>query len=261
MHTKFQYIEKAVNYILINKENLSLEKIAKYIDLSVFEFNKLVRGWSGLSLDDFVHFVLSNHASKLSIKKTVVVVDKQQQQQCLVIRTHREAPEMYKKNGSQLLINYCYAISLFGNLLIASTDKGVCYIGFADKAALIDLQRRFSGANFVEKQDVFQGNVLQVYAQEIVSEPIDLHLFGTDFQLDVWESSLKVPMGDLTSYGGIANVIGRPKSFRAVGTAIGNNPVSLIIPCHRVIQKSGKVGDYMWGSSRKLAILAWESNK
>ena len=128
--------------------------------------------------------------------------------------------------------------------------------------ALRDLMIKFPNASFFEKTDEFQQNALSIFNKDWTKlNTIKLHLKGTDFQLKVWESLLKIPLGKLSTYGNLADKIGNPKASRAVGTAIGSNPVAFLIPCHRVIQSSGKIGGYMWGSDRKQLMIGWESSK
>ncbi len=135
-------------------------------------------------------------------------------------------------------------------------------MGFSDEegAAFNDLKRRFPNANFTNQTDTIQQNAVKIYSQDWSElDEIKLHLKGTDFQLKVWETLLKIPTGNLATYGSIAKEIERPKASRAVGTAIGNNPIAFLIPCHRVIQSTGLFGGYMWGSPRKTAIIGWEA--
>lgn len=131
-----------------------------------------------------------------------------------------------------------------------------------EEKAILDLQAKFPNATFQRKLDLIQQNALFIFQNDWSKLPeIKLHLKGTDFQLKVWESLLKIPMGKLSTYGTIAEQIGNPKASRAVGTAIGSNPVAFLIPCHRVIQSTGNFGGYMWGNTRKTAIIGWESAK
>ncbi|EDO25472.1 predicted protein [Nematostella vectensis] len=153
---------------------------------------------------------------------------------------------------------------MFGNILIASTYKGICYMGFSDnkQIAFSELENRFPKATFIEQTDQIQQDALKVHTHDWNRiNCIKLHLKGTDFQLKVWEALLKIPTGNLTTYGTIAKVIQKPKAARAVGTAIGNNPIAFLIPCHRVIQSTGALGGYMWGTTRKTAIIGWEASK
>jgi AraC family transcriptional regulator of adaptative response/methylated-DNA-[protein]-cysteine methyltransferase len=173
-------------------------------------------------------------------------------------------PAEYKNGGKNLAINYSFADSPFGNLIVASTSKGICYMAFQndEKKALDDLINKFPNAAFTRKLDLVQQNALFIFQNDWSKlKQIKLHLKGTEFQLKVWESLLKIPMGQLSTYGSIAQKIEKPNAFRAVGSAIGSNPVAYLIPCHRVIQSSGTFGGYMWGTTRKTAIIGWEGAK
>jgi AraC family transcriptional regulator of adaptative response/methylated-DNA-[protein]-cysteine methyltransferase len=171
-------------------------------------------------------------------------------------------PGEYKNGGENLIINYSFEQSHFGTILIASTSKGICHISFVEKEedSFLDLQKRFPKANYLKGSDQFQRSVLPIFkAGSNNPGKIKLHLKGTEFQLKVWEALLKVPQGKLVTYGTIANNIEKPKASRAVGTAIGDNPIAYIIPCHRVILSNGLFGGYMWGRVRKTAIIGWEA--
>lgn len=169
--------------------------------------------------------------------------------------------EEQKNGGSSLVINYSFAKSSFGDVLIASTAMGLCYLAFVMKdeaGALKELKQRFSKATFVLKQDATQKKALRAFQKGEVPADLTLHLKGTDFQLSVWRALLAIRSGKVTAYGDIANKIKKPKAFRAVGTAVGQNPISFLIPCHRVVPSSGGIGNYHWGSSRKQAMIEWE---
>ena len=179
----------------------------------------------------------------------------------LFINIEGMTPAEFKNGGKNLSINYSFAESPFGGLIIASTTKGVCFMAFEghETKALGNLKQQFPNATFHRKLDLIQQNGLFIFQNDWskLSE-IKLHLKGTDFQLKVWETLLKIPMGQLSTYGSIANKVGTPNASRAVGTAIGSNPVAFLIPCHRVIQSKGTFGGYKWGNTRKAAIIGWE---
>ena len=182
----------------------------------------------------------------------------------LFINIEGMTPGEYKNGGENLLINYSYAESPFGNILVASTSKGICHMAFADDeiAACNALQKKFPNATYRQMVDLIQQNALYIFTQNWNElENIKLHLKGTPFQIKVWETLLKIPMGQLSTYGEIAKVIENPKASRAVGSAIGDNPVAFLIPCHRVIQSTGNFGQYHWGSNRKTAMIGWEAAK
>lgn len=160
-------------------------------------------------------------------------------------------------------INYQFAKSQFGEAIIASTERGVCYLAFVmkdEKTALKELQSRFRGFTLVNKSDAFQKDALVTLKNGTDNAPkITLDLMGTDFQLSVWQALLKIPAGKLSSYGKLAAQIKRPKAVRAVGTAVGQNPVSFIVPCHRVVPAIGGIGNYHWGPERKQQMIEWEA--
>jgi AraC family transcriptional regulator of adaptative response/methylated-DNA-[protein]-cysteine methyltransferase len=146
--------------------------------------------------------------------------------------------------------------------LIASTPKGICHISFADdrQRELDALYTRFPKAIFIQRTDMQQQNALQIFQKDWNNLPqVKLHLKATAFQVKVWEALLKIPFASVHTYGNIADSIGLPDASRAVGTAIGSNPIAFLIPCHRVIRSTGMIGEYHWGSNRKTAMIGWEA--
>ena len=160
-----------------------------------------------------------------------------------------------------MMLNYSFEKSARGPVLIATSPKGVVYLAFYDSKTkgLTDLKKRFPRATLKAKKDRVQGNVLKRLAGKKASVP--LLLSGTDFQMKVWNALQKIPAGSLTTYGKIAQSIGTPRAVRAVGTAVGANPIAILVPCHRVLPTSGKVGNYRWGSARKHHLIQMESKK
>jgi AraC family transcriptional regulator of adaptative response/methylated-DNA-[protein]-cysteine methyltransferase len=182
----------------------------------------------------------------------------------LFINIEGMTPGEYKNGGENLSINYSFAESPFGNMLVASTSKGICHMAFADdeQEALAMLKKNFPNAHYRQMVDLIQQNALYIFSKDWKNlDKIKLHLKGTTFQLKVWEALLKIPMGKLSTYGNIAGKLHHPRAHRAVGSAVGNNPVAFLIPCHRVIQSSGAFGQYHWGSNRKTAMIGWEAAK
>jgi AraC family transcriptional regulator of adaptative response/methylated-DNA-[protein]-cysteine methyltransferase len=160
--------------------------------------------------------------------------------------------------------------SVFGLVLVASTEKGICYMGFVaeeKRKTFEELLQRFPQATFKEAEKELHSHVVNFGKFDSYNSGsdsfndgmINLHIKGSEFQLNVWEALLKIPLGQLNTYGNVADIIQRPKASRAVGTAIGSNPVAFLIPCHRVIRASGVSGGYMWGQERKSAMLGWEA--
>jgi len=172
-------------------------------------------------------------------------------------------PEEYKDQGINLEIHYSFADCPFGKLIVASTQKGICSLSFAndENSAVTTLKKSFPKASFIEGTNILHQNALSVFSQEWNQiNPITLHLKGTDFQIEVWKALLEIPWGKLVNYGNIAKKINHPKACRAVGSAVGKNPIFFLIPCHRVIQASGDCGNYYWGRKMKADIIKWESD-
>ncbi|MDB5274536.1 MAG: transcriptional regulator, AraC family [Chitinophagaceae bacterium] len=269
----YKRIAAAIEYIQQHfKEQPSLEEVAEKVHLSPFHFQRLFTQWAGVSPKQFLQFISVGYAKQLLKEKQVTLFDTAQQTGLsgtgrlhdLFVKIEGMTPGEFKNGGEHLSIHYSFAGSPFGNLIVASTTKGICYMAFQDdeQKAWLELQQYFPNATFHQQQDLHQQNALSIFTRdEQVSEPIKLHLKGTDFQLKVWEALLKIPMGQLSTYGNLAEKIQNPKASRAVGTAIGSNPVAFLIPCHRVIQSTGVFGGYMWGPTRKTAIIGWEAAK
>lgn len=268
----YNRIASAIEYIQHHfKEQPNLDEVASQIHLSPSHFQRLFTEWAGTSPKKFLQYISIQYAKKLlNENKGLTLFDTAYETGLssasrlhdLFINIEGMSPAEYKNGGQFLHINYRFADSPFGKLIVASTTKGVCYIAFENNEtkAFQDLHAKFPNAVFNHHEDELQENALYIFQNDwsALSE-IKLHLKGTEFQLKVWESLLKIPMGKLTTYGAIAQQIGNPKASRAVGTAIGSNPVAFLIPCHRIIQSSGITGGYMWGPTRKTAIIGWES--
>ena len=173
-------------------------------------------------------------------------------------------PGEFRSNGDGLVIRHGLDDTPFGRLFVAQTQRGICRAGFVDDgdadAALGALQQKWPQARYLRTPGVASrvADVVTSLPQQAPAIPLTLHLAGTNFQLAVWRALLRIPGGCAVSYADIAAAAGSPKAVRAVGTAIGANPVALLIPCHRVIQQSGALGGYRWGTTRKLAIQTWE---
>lgn len=272
-YINYSRIAEAIEYIQQHyTEQPTLEEIAKKVHLSPFHFQKMFTDWAGVSPKKFLQFISVQHAKKILSDSQTTLFETAYKTGLsgtgrlhdLFVKIEGMTPGEYKNKGENLTINYSYTNSQFGNILVASTQKGICYMGFSDdkKIAFFELEKRFPKANFIQQTDEIQQNALKIYAQDWSKiTKIKLHLKGTDFQLKVWEALLKIPTGNLATYGNIANLIQKPKASRAVGTAIGNNPIAFLIPCHRVIQSTGVFGGYMWGTTRKTAIIGWEAAK
>ena len=272
MKTDFERIEKAIRYIQENfKSQPELDEVASHIYLSPFHFQKLFKEWAGVSPKKFLQFISIEHAKKM-LQDNHTIADATYETGLsgtgrlhdLFISIEGMTPGEYKNGGEHLQLHYSFAETPFGDIMIASTPKGICHISFVDdnREGIDHLKNLFPNAVISQKTDLMQQQALQVFKGDWRNlKDIKLHLKATPFQLKVWEGLLKIPMGRLDSYAGIAGQIQAPNASRAVGTAVAQNPVAFLIPCHRVIKSTGVIGEYHWGSSRKAAILGWESSK
>jgi AraC family transcriptional regulator of adaptative response/methylated-DNA-[protein]-cysteine methyltransferase len=272
--TNYKRIAEAIAYFKLNyKQQPSLDEVAEHVNLSPFHFQRMFKDWAGVTPKQFLQYLSVEHAKSILKDKQATLFDTAFETGLsgtgrlhdLFIKVEGMTPGEYKNGGGQLHINYSFAQTPFGNLLVASTTKGICYMAFADgdeAVAFTDLQNHFPQATYHRVLDMLQQNALFIFTQDWSRlNEIKLHLKGTAFQLKVWETLLKIPVGGLTTYAGIAASINNPKACRAVGSAVGDNPVAFLIPCHRVIKSTGETGQYHWGSPRKNALIGWEAAK
>lgn len=269
----FMRITEAINLIQLNfKSQPSLEEIAEKVNLSPYHFQRLFSLWAGTSPKRFLQYISIGYAKKClkenqaSLFETALETGLSGTSRLhdLFVNIEGMTPGEYKNGGENLVIIYSFAETPFGTIIVASTQKGICHLVFSEEEeiALMQLKAKFPAAKFVRKFDPIQQNALLIFQNDWTKlNQVKLHLKGTAFQLKVWEMLLKIPMGRLSTYGSIAKKVDNPKASRAVGTAIGDNPVAFLIPCHRVIQTSGALGGYHWGTNRKTAIIGWEAAK
>ncbi len=254
-HHSFEQIAETLEALYPKRNHIEQNELFNQFELKT---EALFRDWSGLSILNTLKII-----SDSSIRKNL------EKSKELDLSTAHNTPFTLKmmsndemNNGfSKLSINYQYAETLFGLSLIASTETGICFLGFlSDKALLFeDMKKRFPKAKLEEQSNEHIELVKEYFDHQCRTEKeIILHLNGTDFQRRVWQAFLHVPIGSLVSYVQISQAIESPKASRAVGTAVGSNPISFIIPCHRVVRSSGELGGYHWGAGRKKAMLAWE---
>jgi AraC family transcriptional regulator of adaptative response/methylated-DNA-[protein]-cysteine methyltransferase len=256
----YERIEKAINYITDNfQQQPDLDDVARQVHLSPYHFQRLFKDWAGVTPKKFLQYISLEHAKQL-LKQNLSLADVSfetglsgsSRLHDLFITIEGMTPGEYKNDGELLRIQYSFAETPFGDILIASTQKGICHISFVqnEKEELEVLQSRFMKATFIQRTDLLQQNALQIF-----------NLKASPFQVKVWEALLKIPFGAVSTYSSVAQTIESPNASRAVGTAIGSNPVAFLIPCHRVIKSTGIIGQYHWGSVRKTAIIGWEAAK
>lgn len=267
----YQRIAQAITYIQQHfREQPDLDDVARQIHLSPFHFQRLFSEWAGISPKKFLQYISVEHAKQILRQSGATLADAAYQTGLsgtgrlhdLFVNIEAMTPGEFKNQGKSLTIRYSYAVSPFGKLIIASTAKGICYMAFCDEAGndLEIVRAHFPNAFLEHGSTEYHQQALAPFGQTKTDLPrIKLHLKGTAFQLKVWDALLKIPKGNLTTYGAIAHALESPGASRAVGTAIGSNPVAFLIPCHRVIQSTGNFGGYMWGPVRKTAIIGWEA--
>lgn len=269
----YERIASAIRFIEENRQDQpKLEAVAEYVNMSLFHFQRIFQEWAGITPKHFLQYLNVEYAKYILQKTHASLLDTAYEVGLsgtgrlhdLFVNIEGMTPGEYKNGGENLSINYSFAESPFGEIFVASTSKGICCMEFADnhETAFNSLLQKFPNAKFSQIVDKTQQNALFIFTQDWSKlKEIKLHLKGTDFQLKVWDALLKIPMGGLTTYGDIATEINNPKACRAVGTAVGENPVAFLIPCHRVIRSSGALGNYHWGEIRKTAIIGWEAAK
>lgn len=266
----YQRIEQAIHFIVKQFPNQpSLDDIARSVHLSPFHFQRMFQQWAGVSPKKFMQFISIEYAKTLLEQKQPLHMVAQEvglsgssRLHDLFINIESMTPGEYKNGGAQLDISYEFYDSPFGEAIIASTHRGICHMAFEDsqQKAINNLEAHFPNAHLEQKASAFQQDALKALspANEL-NNTLTLHLSGTPFQIKVWQSLLKIPSGQLANYAEIAEQIGQPKAARAVGSAIANNNIAYLIPCHRVIRNTGQLGNYRWGSPRKTAMIGWEA--
>lgn len=267
----YHRIEDAINYIKLNfKEQPDLDEVAEKVHLSPFHFQRMFTDWAGVSPKKFIQYLSLDYAKGILKNNQATLFDAAFETGLsgtgrlhdLFINIEGMTPAEYKNGGNSLSINYSFAESPFGNIIVASTDKGICYMAFADDTedAFKQLLAHFPNAHYTQMVDAMQQEALFIFKKDWSQlSNIKLHLKGTSFQLKVWEALLNIPMGGLSTYSSIAKNIHQPTASRAAGSAVGDNPVAFLIPCHRVIKSTGEFGQYHWGPNRKSAIIGWEA--
>ncbi len=266
----YNVMRRAIELIDEAGEGLTLDALAKQMDMSPAHFQRLFSAWVGVSPKRFQQYLTLGHAKALLKNRFTTLetalttgLSGSGRLHDLFVRWEAMSPGEYARNGAGLTIYWGWFESPFGPALVMGTDKGICGIAFAaetsEEHAMEDLTGRWPRAEFVEDPMRLRPWAMSAFGADGKLEEMPLFLIGAPFQIKVWEALLTVPSGHVTTYSEIAGAIGKPKAVRAVGTAVGRNPISWLIPCHRALRKSGGLGGYHWGLPVKRAMLAYEA--
>jgi len=269
----YDRVAQAIEYVQNNfKEQPRLEEIATSVHLSKFHFQRLFKNWAGVSPTQFMHFLTIEYAKtqlrcSRSIYETALDAGLSSASRLhdLFINFVAMTPGEYKNLGATLEIHYGFHPTPFGECLLATTQRGICGLRFitgqSRAETLANLEKEWSLANFLENPSKTQPLIDQVFSSDPATDKphFQLLLKGTNFQVQVWLALLLIPSGAMVSYQDVAKFVSLPTASRAIGKAIGCNPVAYLIPCHRVISKTGNIHNYRWGTTRKQAILGWEA--
>ncbi len=267
----YNVMRRAIDLIDAGQESLTLEDLAARMNMSPAHFQRLFSAWVGVSPKRYQQYLALGHAKALLRERFTTLeaahaagLSGGGRLHDLFLRWEAMRPGEFARGGAGLTIFWGWFESPFGPALVMGTDKGICGIGFAaetgEEAAMQDLVGRWPKARFVEDPVRLRPWVQSAFAAGgAASEPTPLYLIGAPFQIKVWEALLRIPSGHVTTYSEIAGAVGNPRAVRAVGTAVGRNPISWLIPCHRALRKSGGLGGYHWGLPVKRALLAYEA--
>jgi AraC family transcriptional regulator of adaptative response/methylated-DNA-[protein]-cysteine methyltransferase len=271
--TDYAYVKKALSFISENwRDQPSLEAIAAEVKLSPSHLQRIFTRWAGLSPKAFLQALTLDHARAM-LRDSASILDTTYEVGLsgpgrlhdLFVTHEGMTPGTYKAQGLGLTIFYGFHPSPFGIALVMVTDQGLAGLAFADEGeerkALADMMSRWPNAGFLEDSAMTAPYATRIFSPDSWSpkRPLRVVLIGTDFEIRVWETLLRIPMGKAATYSDIAAHLDKPGAARAVGAAVGKNPVSFVVPCHRVLGKSGSLCGYHWGLTRKRAILGWEA--
>src|SRR5688572_13568605 len=279
----YNRIEKAIQYLEENfQRQPELDEVAEKVHLSPFHFQRVFTDWAGISPKRFLQFLTVDFLkTKLEHSKNIVeaadAAGLSSQSRVYDLFTTLEAvtPQEYKQKGSGIRVEYGIHETPFGACLIGVTERGICWLSFIStdedpKHEMEKMKEHWHNSVFHQEQQLTKAFIDQIFSREPAYRQAGaqkaqrkLHVFvkGTNFQIKVWEALLRIPMGDVTTYQGIAQQIQSPKAMQAVGSAVGSNHIAYLIPCHRVIRKDGILGEYRWSSTRKKSIIGWEMAK
>ena len=268
-------IEAAILYLEAHfRDQPALDEVAEAAGLSPHHFQRLFRRWAGISPKRFGQFLTLDYA-KAQLEASASILDTAydaglsgpSRLHDLFVTYEAMSPGAFKKGGDGVDLSYGVHPSPFGPCFIGQTERGICALGFADvdrsdaQAVRAEFEHRWPAARFREDQAAAEAIVAHIFddRRSAAAEPLRLTVCGTNFQLRVWEALLRIPPGRIASYHALAQALGLPRSARAVGGAVAANPVSYLIPCHRVIRRTGRFSNYEWGPARKRVMLGWEA--
>ncbi|WP_426034162.1 methylated-DNA--[protein]-cysteine S-methyltransferase [Cypionkella sp. TWP1-2-1b2] len=261
----YAVIARALKIIDASGPGQSLDDLAAQMGMSAAHFQRTFSQWVGVSPKRYQQYLTLDHARRLLADRFTVLETAHAaglsgggRLHDLFLTWEAMSPGDYATGGAGLLIRWGYFQTPFGEALVMATDRGICGLGFTEEFgrdwSMNDLTARWPQARYIEDQ-----SIAPLVTEAMAGRTARLHLIGAPFQLKVWEALLQVPSGHVTTYSELAGAVGHPTAQRAVGTAVGRNPISFLVPCHRALRKSGGLGGYHWGLPVKRAILAWES--
>ncbi len=269
----YEIVQRAIAYVTEHfRDQPEVEVIARAVGIDARTLTELFRRWCGLSPKAFLQSVTLDYARRV-LRESPNILEASYEVgfsgpgrlHDLFVAHEAMSPGEWKTGGEGLTVYYGFHPSPFGFALVMTTERGLCGLAFADKggeqAALEDMRGRWPNARYTEDSARTAAHAQRIFDAKLWKPdmPLRVVLIGTDFEIRVWETLLSIPMGGATTYSDIAKKLGNPKASRAVGAAVGKNPVSFVVPCHRVLGKSGKLTGYHWGLTRKRAMLGWEA--
>ncbi|MCA6571815.1 MAG: methylated-DNA--[protein]-cysteine S-methyltransferase [Pseudanabaena sp. M57BS1SP1A06MG] len=273
----YELMAKAIAFILQNhRQQPYLAAIAQQVHLSEYHFQRLFTKWAGISPKRFLQYLTVEYAkSKIAETKNLleltgdVGLSSSGRLHDLFVNLEAMSPQEFKTGGAGLEICYGIHETMFGDCLIATTERGICNLyfldGMNDQAAELMLREEWSNAEIISDRQITQPICDRLFSHlpnlnNTKQPPLKVYVKGTNSQIQVWRALLRIPFGGITTYQGLGRSLGRPNAARVIGNAVGSNPISFLIPCHRVIRESGELGGYRWGLERKTAILGWEAS-
>ena len=271
----YEIVRRAIAFVSERwRAQPEIEAIAAASGVSAGDLHHLFRRWAGITPKAFLQALTLDHARRL-LRDSASVLDASFEVGLsgpgrlhdLFVTHEAMSPGEWKSGGDGLTMSYGFHPSPFGTAIVIASGRGLAGLAFADpgeeQASFADMKRRWPNATYVEDRDGTAGLAQRIFDTKMwrADQPLRVVLIGTDFEVRVWETLLKIPMGRAVCYSDIANKIKNPKASRAVGAAIGRNPVSFVVPCHRALGKGGALTGYHWGITRKQAMLGWEAGQ